>query len=162
MQFNELFPPTTSGVLLGTATLTPGTGLTSTATFTTSTLPLGVDTIQATFAGTPNFLASSAQTTETITAPLTGNFTLSVTPNPVTVGVGYATAFTVKVTPVNGFAQGVNLACGTMPHETTCTILNAAIPVGGGSTTLFVGTTAPHSCGTTAPYFLGSNGVGPG
>ncbi len=161
VQFSEQFPPTATVQLLGQVTLVPGTGLTSTATFTTSSLPIGVDTIQATFAGTPNFLASSATTTETITAPLAGNFTLSVSPSAVTVGVGYVTAFTVKVTPVNGFAQSVNLACGTMPHETTCTILNAAIPVGGGSTTLFVGTTAPHSCGTTTPYFLGSNGVGP-
>ena len=45
----------------------------------------------------------------------TNDFTVSVTPNPVSAGVGYPTVLTVTVTPQNGFAEGVNLACGNLP-----------------------------------------------
>ena len=150
--------------VIGTAPLVPSsTGFTSTATFTTSTLPVGTNPITASYAATVNFAAAtSAVFNEIITPPLAGSFTLTVTPNPVTAGVGYATALTVTVTANNGFAQAVNLACGNLPSEAACTFVTPSIAGGGGSTTLFVTTTAPHSCGSTQPYFLGSNGGGPG
>jgi hypothetical protein len=65
------------------------------------------------------------------------------------------------VTANNGFAEGVNLTCGNLPTEATCTFAPAATPSGGGASTLIVETTAPHTCGTTQPYFLGGNGGGP-
>jgi hypothetical protein len=150
--------------VIGTATLTPSAiGFTSTAIFTTSTLPVGTDPITASYAATLDFAAAtSAVFNETITPLLTGSFTLSVTPNPVTNGVGYATALTVTVTAKSGFVQTVNLACGNLPYEATCSFVAPSIAGGSGSTTLFVTSTAPHSCGTTQPYFLGSNNGGPG
>jgi hypothetical protein len=163
VQFIQQFPPTTSALLLGTATLIPGSGLSSTATFTTSTLPVGVDTIVAGYTAAQNFGAAiSPPYIETITQPVTGSFTLTATPNPVTAGVGIAAALNIKVTPLNGFAQGVNVSCSNLPSETTCTFLNGFIAPGAGGTTLFVTTTAPHSCNATQPYFLGSNGGGSG
>jgi hypothetical protein len=147
---------------LGTATLVPSTtSFTSTATLTTSTLPVGTDLITATYAGTLDFAAASATFAETITPSISGTFTLTVTPTPVSVGVGYATLLTVKVTGQNGFAQAVNLTCSNLPLEATCFFDTPQIATGGGTTELVVQTTAPHSCGTTQPYFLGSNG-GPG
>jgi hypothetical protein len=91
----------------------------------------------------------------------TTDFTVSATPNPASVGVGYAALLTVTVTANNGFAEGVNLTCGSLPNEATCTFAPAAIASGGGTSMLIVLTTAPHSCGTTQPYFLGANGGGP-
>jgi hypothetical protein len=147
---------------LGTATLVPSTtSFTSTATLTTSTLPVGTDLITATYAGTLDFAAASTTFTETITPSISGTFTLTVTPTPVSVGVGYATLMTVKVTGQSGFAQAVNLTCSNLPLEATCFFDTPQIATGGGTTELVVQTTAPHSCGTTQPYFLGSNG-GPG
>ena len=148
------------GAAIGTATLTPGaTGFSSTATLTTSTLPVGTDPITASYAATLSFAAATTPVFNEVITPLpTGSFTLTVTPNPATTGVGFATALTVKVTANNGFAQAVTLACGTMPSEATCIFVNPTIAAGGGSTTLFVNTTAPHTCGTTQPYFLGLNG----
>lgn len=150
--------------VIGTATLVPNsTGFTSTAIFTTSTLPVGTDPITASYAATLDFAAAtSAVFNETITPLLTGSFTLTVTPNPVTNGVGYATALTVTVTAKNGFVQTVNLACGNLPYEAACSFVAPSIAGGSGSTTLFVTSTAPHSCGTTQPYFLASNDGGPG
>ena len=159
-------PPTGSvvfldgGTTIGTATLVPGaSGVSSIATLTTSTLAVGTHPITVSYAATTNFgAAASPVFTETITPLLSGSFTLSVSPNPTTIGLGYSAGFTVTVTPKNGFTQDVNLSCGTMPYEMACTFVKPAITGGGGATTLFVGTTSPHTCGTTQPYFLGSNG----
>jgi len=140
------------------------TGVSSTATCTTSTLPVGTNTITASYASGQdiNFNGTtSAPFTETITKVNTTDFTLSATPNPVNAGVGYAALLTVTVAVYNGFAEGVNLSCGNLPNEATCTFAPPAIPSGGGPTTLIVETTAPHTCGTTQPYFLGGNGGGP-
>ena len=134
----------------------------STATCTTSTLPVGTDQITVSYAGDTNFLpAIPGSFPETITKVNAADFTVSATPNPASVGVGYAALLTVMVTANNGFAEGVNLTCGSLPNEATCTFAPAAIPSGGGTSMLIVLTTAPHSCGTTEPYFLGGNGGGP-
>ena len=154
---------TFAGAPLGSANLTPSTnGVTSTATLTTSTLPVGSDVITVAYAATTDFAAASATFTETITPGLSGNFTLTVTPGTVSVGVGYGTLLAVTVTPQNGFSQGVNLTCGNLPTEVTCFFDNASIAAGGGTTDMIVQTTAPHTCGSNQPYFLGSNGSGPG
>ena len=149
---------TYGGSVIGTANLVAGTGLDSTATITTSTLPVGQDVITATYAGTPDFAGASASFTETITPSLAGSFLLSVTPNPVDVGVGFGTLLSVTVTPQNGFSQDVNLACHNLPPEATCLFVNPTITGGSGAASLIVQTTAPHSCGTTTPYFLGKSG----
>jgi hypothetical protein len=107
-----------------------------------------------------DFNGASASFTETITSSLAGSFKLTIVPNPVNVGVGYATLLAVTVTPVNGFSQDVKLSCANLPYEGSCFFDSPTITGGSGSTNLVVGTTAPHSCGTTQPYFLGSNGGG--
>jgi hypothetical protein len=58
--------------------------------------------------------------------------------------------------------QVVFLNLSGLPIEATCTFVYPSIPAGGGTTALLLGTTAPHSCGTTQPYFLGERGGGPG
>jgi hypothetical protein len=160
--FYELNPNTSLQTPIGTGTLTAGSGLTSTATFTTSSLPVGTDSITASYAATTDFAAASFPIiTENITSVNTTDFTVSATPNPASAGVGYATLLTVTVTANNGFTEAVNLSCGNLPTEATCTFAPPATPSGGGITNLIVETTAPHSCGTTQPYFLGANRGGP-
>jgi hypothetical protein len=166
-------PPRGSVVFMNGSTLICGpsvalapssTGVSSTATCTTSTLPVGADSITASYAAGQDidFIgATSAAFTETITKVNTTDFTVSATPNPANAGVGYAALLTVTVAVNNGFAEGVNLTCGNLPTEATCTFAPAATPGGGGTSTLIVETTAPHTCGTTQPYFLGGNGGGP-
>jgi hypothetical protein len=157
--FIETFPPATATTILGTANLTPGTGLSSTATFTTSALPLGTDTITASYAATQNFAAATFPViTETITPSLAGSFTISVTPTPVNVGVGASAVLAVTVTPQNGFSQPLNLTCANLPSEAFCSFGSTTLTGGGGTTSLVIATTAPHSCGTTQPYFIGLNG----
>jgi hypothetical protein len=160
--FVESFPPTAVLSVLGTATLVPGSGDSSTATFTTTTLPLGTDSIQASYTATADFAAAASPVfLETITPSLAGSFTLAVSPNPVSVGVGTGGLLSVTVTPQNGFSQAVNLTCSNLPYEATCIFVNPTIAAGGGSTTLIVETTAPHTCGSATPYFTGGLGNGP-
>jgi len=152
-----------STTLCSLALVPNSSGVSSTATCTTSSLPAGTDQITASYAGDMNFLpAPPASFSETITPLIAPSFVVTVTPNPVSVGVGYAAILSVSVTPLNGFAQDVNLACGNLPAEATCIFTPSAIAGGAGSATLIVVTTAPHSCGTTQPYFLGGNRGGPG
>ena len=95
-----------------------------------------------------------------ITATAAGpqSFLLSVTPAPMTLGVGRTGVLQVTVTAVNGFSQPVALTCSGLPNETGCTFVNATIAPGGGSTTLQFTTAAPHNCGDPShPYFLGEN-----
>jgi hypothetical protein len=150
------------GAAIGTGTL----NAVGVATFTTSTLAVGSHNMTASASGDgvtgPSNSAVLVQVVDALPPPGSVNFTITVTPNPVSVGVGEGVQLTVTVTALSGFLDGVNLSCGPVPTEAVCRFLNAAIPAGGGSTTLVLGTMAPHSCGTTEPYFLGGNGGGVG
>ncbi len=147
------------------ATLVPSaTGVNSTATCTTSALPVGTDAVTVSYGGDLDFQPTTSATAfnQTITPLVAPSFSLAATPNPVSVGVGYDAVLTVTVTPQNGFSEGVSLACGALPSEATCIFTSAAVAPGGGTSTLFVQTTSPHGCGTSQPYFVGGNGGGPG
>jgi hypothetical protein len=124
-------------------------------------LPVGIDTVTASYAATLDFAAANAAFQETITPQVAPSFTLAVTPNPVTVGVGNGAVLIVTVTPQNGFNQTVNLACTNLPTEAACGFTSSAIAGGSGSTTLVVDAVAPHSCGSTTPYFNSAGGVPP-
>jgi hypothetical protein len=147
---------------IGTATLNPGANNTSTATLTTNALPVGTDPITATYAATADFQAATSPVFNEVIQPNVGpaGFTLAVGPGSINIGVGLAGVLQVTVTPQNGFNQAVNLSCSGLPTEASCSFI-AATMNGGGVTTLYLQTTAPHSCGTTQPYFLGSNDGGP-
>jgi hypothetical protein len=147
------------GTVLGTGALSNGV-----ATFTTTALAIGNHSITAVYSGTANILGSSlAIVDQLVTAPPAGStiFAIGVAPT-VTVGVGRSVSLEITITPLNGFPQGVTLGCSNLPPETTCTFANPVIAPDGGSTTLLLSTTAPHSCGSAQPYFLGGTGNGPG
>jgi hypothetical protein len=109
---------------------------------------------------TPGILpGTSPVLVQVVTYPLGAEpegFYLTVTPSPVTIGVGRSAVLLVTVRDASGFNQPVQLSCSGLPVEASCTFIQTTIPAGGGSTSLYLATTAPHTCGTTAPYFLGS------
>jgi hypothetical protein len=151
-----------NGAAIGTGVLN-GAGV---ATFTTSTLAVGSHPFVASFGGDVMTGASnSAVLTQVVTAlppPGSVNFKVTVTPNPVSIGVGTGAQLAVTVTQLTTFATAVNLSCTGLPTEASCQFINPAIAAGGGSTTLVLGTMAPHSCGSAEPYFVGSSGGGAG
>jgi len=113
----------------------------------------------------PTILPStSAVLTQVVTAQLGAQapgFALTVSPDPVTIGVGDTAILLVNVRAASGFSQPVALTCTGLPTESTCTFIQPLIPSGGGSTTLQVAVSAPHNCGSNTPYFVSSAGHPP-
>ena len=145
--------------VIGTGTLN-GQGV---ATFTTSTLAVGTHNMTACLVASLNFNASCSPVLPQVVNPAGGGgtqFTLTVTPTPISVGVGNFVTLTVTVTPLDGFSQPVQLGCGGLPKETTCTFAQSLIPAGGGTTSLIVSPAAPHPCGSSVPDFIAPNGPG--
>ena len=144
---------TSGAATLGTVTLSTA-GI---ATLTTSSLPAGSNTITATYSGSSILTASTATLIQNVNAlPPAGsiNFSITVTPSSVSLGVGSAATLTVTVTPLTSFSAPITLSCGNLPYETACTFASQTIPAGGGSTTLLLSAMAPHSCDSNAPYFV--------
>ena len=157
-------PPGSVNFLDGTTVLATVTLSSGTASFTTNTLALGTHPITVVYAGTANFLAvTSAVLNQVITnaaappPPPPPSFTLTVTPNPVTIAVGRDGVLSVTVTATGTFTQPIALTCSGLATQTACNFVQPLIPVAGGTTTLYLSTAAPHNCGDpTHPYFLGA------
>ena len=116
--------------LLGTGTLNAS----GVATYSTSSLPLGSTTITATYQATPDFASSSGTVPEFVNP---GSFTIAAAPpNQFISGPG-TTVYVVTVSPVQGFAGPVALACSGLPADASCTFANPTVNLasGGGSAT---------------------------
>jgi subtilase family serine protease len=129
-------------------TLTALNGTQSSAAITTSTLPVGTDSITAVYSGDANNAGSTSNTvSQVIQAP---TFTFSVEPTaPAAVLSGGFTTSTFTLTPGGGtFAQNVTFACNGLPDSTvTCSFSPTQIAAGAGATqvTLKIQTTGPNS-----------------
>ena len=147
---------------LGTVALSPA----GVAELSISSLAVGTHPITAVYGATQNsgaatsavlseVVQAAAVTPPTPPAPPTaaGSFTISAAP--VTVRVGQMASVMVKVSPVNGFKQAVQLGCSNLPRESACTFGSGMIRTGGGSTTLQLSTMGPRDCGSTTPYGAG-------
>jgi hypothetical protein len=126
--------------VLGTAPISNGV-----ATFVTTALPAGVDTVSAVYTGDVNFSGSnSSGVTITVTAP---DFSVSVSPSSLTVKQGGAGTATITVSSVGGFNQAMSFACsGTLPPGAACVFAPTTITAVSGSsvsTVLTFSTTAP-------------------
>lgn len=135
------------------------------ATFTTSALAVGSHAITASYPGgtsaggqtiAPSVSAVLTQVVDAAMRSAPPGFTLTVTPNPVTLKPGNTGILLVTVTALSGFSQPVALSCtGTnSSNQLGCGFIESTIPMGGGATTLDLVTTAPYPCGgnPTEPY----------
>ncbi len=129
------FAPTS--VKSGTSTLT----LT-----TTSATPVASSNI--TITGTSGSVSHSTSVNLTVNAPATPDFTISAAPSSASITAGASVTSTITVAPTGGFASAVSLAClvaGGGTPAPTCSLSSASLANGSGTSTLTVGTTAPHS-----------------
>jgi hypothetical protein len=108
---------TDSGVNIGSATLDS----TGKATFTTSALAAGTHNFVATYAGTADFGGSTASSTITIVAP---DYVLSANPSSLTIVAAQSGSTTLTLTPQNGFVDVVQLSCGSLPQNISCSFSN--------------------------------------
>jgi len=102
---------------LGTATLSSGTG-----SFTTTSLPVGTNSIVGTYGGI-NAPSTSAAVAVTVTAP----YNMTPTPSALTVSAGQTVTTTITIAPVGGFTGTVNFTNSTSSNPGSCT---AGLPAG--------------------------------
>jgi Carboxypeptidase regulatory-like domain len=118
---------------------------------------------QASAGGYPTVTASVTLTTGATTTnnfvlgAAVPNFTFAVSPSTQTVTAGQVAAYTVQVTPVQGFTGAVTLSAVGLPVGATASFNPAAIS--SGSSALSVTTTTGTAAGT---YGVTINGVGGG
>jgi hypothetical protein len=147
-----------SGALLGPLML----DATGRAVFSTTGLAAGVHAITAAYAGGATTAASTSavlQQVVLVALPPANGFLLVVDPTTISVGVGSSVTVNVSVVGVNPSGQGFTLGCGQVPRESSCVFGQTTLPAHGGTTTLTIGTSAPHACGASTPYFVASGRV---
>ncbi|HET7212371.1 MAG TPA: hypothetical protein VFL79_02185, partial [Terriglobia bacterium] len=154
----------TGSIVLGCANVAPATCAFNPASISpgqSSTLTVGNlgavtssdlnFTVTGTAAGTSQATSSSSTTasgTSTATLSLSvqfQNFTITATPASASIDAGQAAKYTLTVTPVNGFAMPVSLACSGAPKGTTCSFSSSTLQIsasGSAQATLTVQTTA--------------------
>ena len=108
---------------LGTETLNSS----DVATYSTSSLAVGSNSITASYGGSASFAASSS----TATAVSITDFMIALSPTSGSDANGGSAPTTVTLTPVNGFNQAVNLSCSGLPAHTTCSFTANSITLNG-------------------------------
>jgi hypothetical protein len=102
---------------LGASPLSAGS-----SSFTSASLSTGTHSITATYSGEANYSAStSSPVTVTVTAAPSPDYSLSISSASLTVARGGSGKLTIRVTPVNGFKQILELACSGIPAGGNCT-----------------------------------------
>jgi len=116
------------------------------AQLTTSTLPVGSDSISAQYSGDANYAPSTAVGVLGVNVTPGPDFSISFAPATVNVSAPGSSATTVvTVNATNGFTASVNLTgCSNLPSETTCSFTPATVAAGATSTVM-ISTTAPSS-----------------
>jgi hypothetical protein len=124
---------------LGSASLVQNGPNSSLATYSTTGLKAGTDTVQALYAGSKNYAASDAGTTIVNVT----DYGVAFSPASSTVAAGQTATVLTTVTAINNFVGEVVLNCVPPANSaTTCAFNPAVLTNGGGVTTLTITTTA--------------------
>jgi Bacterial Ig-like domain (group 3) len=121
-----------SGTPTGTVTFHSGTASLGTgtlnnvgvATLSTTALPVGTDTVTASYAGSGSFAASSSPAvTVTITSTVArtpATYTVAANPTSLTIAAGQAGNTTLILTPQGDYSGNIALGCLNLPANMTC------------------------------------------
>ncbi len=147
---------TSGATSLGMGTLAGGV-----ASLNTTALPIGTDTVTATYAAAGNFAGSSgtANTTVTGTAVSTGSYTVSANPVSLTVQVGKAANTMLTFTPSGGYSGTIALSCTGLPANASCAFAQSSVTLTGNNQSATVGliiNTTVQSSAKRTPQSLGS------
>jgi Bacterial Ig-like domain (group 3) len=159
-------PATTGTVSFGTAKGSLGSAFVENgaATLKLDKLPVGTQTVTATYSGSAAYAASASNIAAT--ADATGalpDFTVTASETSLTLTPGAYGNLTITVTPENGFTSMVTLTCSGNPQNTSVCIFNPATltplttaPV---SSALQITTQAPSGTGAQAHTSSGASHV---
>ena len=143
--------PAPTGSPSGTVNFYNGTTLLATisanasgvATFTTSSLPLGVNSITAVYSGNAGF-AGSTSTNVSVTVLSTATFTVSAPQTPFTLTSGGSVNMNVTVSPVGGsYSKAVSMSTSSLPAGLTATWTAAKVTPGSKAATTVLTIHAP-------------------
>ena len=153
----------------GTTTLGTGTlSATGVATYATTGLPTGADSITAVYGGDSNFSGStSTAVTVTVNAAVPPSFALTnsgnITENP---GATTGNGSTISVTGSGGFSGAVALTCAVTPQAAsdpaTCSLSPTSLTISGATaqtSTLTVSTTAATSASLGTRWYAAGAGL---
>lgn len=168
-------PASGSGVPTGTVAFFNGTSTLGSgslngpgqATYATTQLPAGADSITAAYGGDANFSGStSTAVTVTISVPAP-DFSLSISPASGTETSSSPATSTITVTPVNGFNATVTFACSGLPSSVACSFNPASVTPAGAPVSAIVTFSAstapaprPDSSRASAPFTFAALGLG--
>jgi hypothetical protein len=107
--------------------------------------------------GMSGSLSHSANATLNVNPAATPDFTLSASPASQTISPGSNTAYTVTVTPQNGFNGNVAFSLTGLPAAATAGFAPTSV-TGSGSSTLSISTTTSTSGGTSTLAITGDSG----
>lgn len=116
---------TSGGATLGAANLSGGI-----ATLTTTALPVGTDSIVASYAGTATFAASSGSASVTVT-PAAPGYTLTSSVSTLTITQGQTGNDTLVLTPTGGFSGTVTFSCTNLPANAACAFAQNPVNLSG-------------------------------
>lgn len=117
--------PVTSGtVTFASGTLSIGAaqlGSGGTATLATTLLPVGNDSVSASFLGTTSYATSTSSSSTVVVSAVTApSYSISANPTSVSIAQGATGSITLTFTPVGGYSGTVLLSCGNLPSFVTC------------------------------------------
>jgi predicted outer membrane repeat protein len=105
------------------------------ATYSTSTLAAGSNSITAVYEGTSTFATStSTAVVETIAAQ---SFSLTFNPTAITIKQGMSGTVQFTVKSINGFNQPISLSCSGLPADAVCTFPQSVTPSAAGTNSSF-------------------------
>jgi hypothetical protein len=145
-------PTGTVTFLDGTTTLGTGTLASGTAAYSTTTLSVGAHSLTARYGGdASNAASTSSAVSVTVTAAVTGSFSIGLSPSSGSVNAGSSATTTISVTPSGGFNQQVSFSCSGLPTTASCSFSPATVtPNGSASTTTLTIATNQSAAATPA------------
>lgn len=131
-----------NGTTLGSAAVADGV-----ATFSTSSLPIGANTITATYQGDSHYNVATASTKVKVVAIQPG-VAVSASPNSLSLTAGATGTAVVSIAANAAFSGTVALTCSGAPAQASCSISPASVQLSAGQTgtlTAVVATTAANN-----------------
>jgi predicted secreted protein len=128
----------------GTTALGSGTlGAGGVATLSTTALPVGSDSVTATYAAAGNFGANtSAAVTLTVTAasvPPPATYAMTANPTSLTVAEGQTATTTLTFSPTGGYSGTIALSCSGLPTNASCAFAQNKVTLSGNNQTVNLG-----------------------